>query len=58
MATAQGGLNGGIAALAAVRNRLRILGKTDPEISQIEATADVSGLPSEWWRLPRLPARS
>jgi cobalt-zinc-cadmium efflux system membrane fusion protein len=47
LATAQGGLNSGTAALAAVRNRLRILGKTDPEISEIEATADVSGLPSE-----------
>lgn len=47
LATAQGGLNSGIAALAAVRNRLRILGKADAEISEIEATADVSRLPSE-----------
>ncbi len=47
LATAQGGLNSGSAALAAVRNRLRILGKSDSEISDIEAAPDVARLPSE-----------
>jgi cobalt-zinc-cadmium efflux system membrane fusion protein len=37
LATAQGGLNGADIALGAVRNRLRILGKSDKEISALES---------------------
>jgi cobalt-zinc-cadmium efflux system membrane fusion protein len=37
LATAQGGLNGADIALGAVRNRLRILGKTDKEIAALES---------------------
>jgi cobalt-zinc-cadmium efflux system membrane fusion protein len=40
LATAQGGLNGAEIALGAVRNRLRILGKTDKEIADLEAGAN------------------
>lgn len=40
LATAQGGLNGAEIALGAVRNRLRILGKTDKEVADIEAGKD------------------
>jgi cobalt-zinc-cadmium efflux system membrane fusion protein len=40
LATAQGALNGAEIALGAVRNRLRILGKTDKEISDLEAGAN------------------
>jgi cobalt-zinc-cadmium efflux system membrane fusion protein len=40
LATAQGGLNGASIALAAVRNRLRILGRSDAETAATEATAD------------------
>ncbi len=47
LATAQGGLNTASATLAAVRNRLRILGKSDAEISEIEAAPDVTRLPSK-----------
>ncbi|MFI4939223.1 MAG: efflux RND transporter periplasmic adaptor subunit [Burkholderiales bacterium] len=38
LATAQGNLRSAEIALAAVRNRLRILGKTDAEIAALEAT--------------------
>jgi cobalt-zinc-cadmium efflux system membrane fusion protein len=38
LATAQGNLRSAEIALAAVRNRLRILGKTDEEIAALEAT--------------------
>ena len=41
LATAQGGMNSASIALAAVRSRLRILGKTEHEIEQIEATPDI-----------------
>jgi cobalt-zinc-cadmium efflux system membrane fusion protein len=41
LATAQGGLNSAQIALATVRNRLRILGKTDTEIDAVEQAADV-----------------
>ncbi len=37
LANAQGGLNTAMIALAAVRNRLRILGKSDAEIDAVEA---------------------
>jgi cobalt-zinc-cadmium efflux system membrane fusion protein len=47
LATAQGGLNSGSATLAAVRDRLRIFGKSDAEISEIEATPDVLRLRSD-----------
>lgn len=40
LATAQGGQNGAEIALGAVRNRLRILGKTDKEIADLEAGKD------------------
>ena len=40
LATAQGGLNGAEITLGAVRNRLRILGKTDKEIADLEAGKD------------------
>ncbi len=50
LATAQGGLNSTSAALAAVRNRLRILGKSDADIAEIEAAPDVTRLPI---RIPR-----
>lgn len=40
LAMAQGGLNGAEIALGAVRNRLRILGKTDKEVADIEAGKD------------------
>lgn len=40
LATAQGGLNGAEIALGAVRNRLRILGKSDKEIGDLEAGRD------------------
>ena len=41
LANAQGGLNTAQVALTAVRNRLRILGKTDQEIASIEAAPDI-----------------
>jgi cobalt-zinc-cadmium efflux system membrane fusion protein len=44
LATAQGGLNSAQIALATVRNRLRILGKTDAEIDAVEQAADVRKL--------------
>ena len=40
LATAQGGMHSAQIALAAVRNRLRILGKTDAEIAAIEAAPE------------------
>lgn len=47
LATAQGGMNIASIALAAVRNRLRILGKIDVEIAQIEAAQDILRLEAE-----------
>jgi cobalt-zinc-cadmium efflux system membrane fusion protein len=47
LATAQGGLNSASIALAAVRNRLRIFGKSDKEIDQLETTADILRVDSD-----------
>ncbi len=47
LATAQGGMNGASIALAAVRNRLRIFGKSDKDIDQIEATPDLLKLEAD-----------
>jgi membrane fusion protein, heavy metal efflux system len=44
LANAQGGLNSAQIALAAVRNRLRILGKSDAEIDAVEKATDVRSL--------------
>ena len=44
LANAQGGLNSAQIALAAVRNRLRILGKIDKEIDSVETATDVRTL--------------
>jgi cobalt-zinc-cadmium efflux system membrane fusion protein len=44
LATAQGGMNSAQIALSSVRNRLRILGKTDADIAAIEATPDLLAL--------------
>jgi cobalt-zinc-cadmium efflux system membrane fusion protein len=44
LANAQGGLNTAQIALAAVRNRLRILGKSEQEIDAVEKAADVRTL--------------
>jgi membrane fusion protein, heavy metal efflux system len=41
LATAQGGMNSATIALASVRNRLRIFGKSDQDIDQIEDTSDI-----------------
>jgi cobalt-zinc-cadmium efflux system membrane fusion protein len=41
LATAQGGMNTASIGLAAVRNRLRIFGKSDNEIDQLETTPDI-----------------
>jgi cobalt-zinc-cadmium efflux system membrane fusion protein len=41
LATAQGGINSASIALAAVRNRLRIFGKSDQDIDRLEATLDI-----------------
>jgi len=41
LANAQGGLNTAQIALAAVRSRMRILGKSDHDIDQIESTPDI-----------------
>jgi cobalt-zinc-cadmium efflux system membrane fusion protein len=41
LATAQGGMNSASIALVAVRNRLRIFGKSDKDIDQLETTADI-----------------
>lgn len=47
LATAQGGVNSASIALAAVRNRLRIFGKSDQDIDQLEGTADILRVDSE-----------
>jgi cobalt-zinc-cadmium efflux system membrane fusion protein len=47
LATAQGGMNNAFIALASVRNRLRILGKSDADIAAIAATADLSTLDAD-----------
>jgi cobalt-zinc-cadmium efflux system membrane fusion protein len=47
LATAQGNLNGASIALAAVRNRLRILGISERDIDTIEATANPLQLNAE-----------
>jgi cobalt-zinc-cadmium efflux system membrane fusion protein len=47
LATAQGGMNGASIALAAVRNRLRIFGKSDRDIDKIEATPDILSLEAD-----------
>jgi membrane fusion protein, heavy metal efflux system len=44
LANAQGGFNSAQIGLAAVRNRLRILGKTDQEIDAVENATDVRTL--------------
>jgi membrane fusion protein, heavy metal efflux system len=44
LANAQGGLSSAQIGLAAVRNRLRILGKTEQEIDAVEQAADVQKL--------------
>jgi cobalt-zinc-cadmium efflux system membrane fusion protein len=44
LANAQGGLNSAQISLAAVRNRLRILGKSDAEIDAVEKATDVRSL--------------
>ena len=47
LATAQGGMNSAAIALAAVRNRLRIMGKADSDIASIEAAPDFLHVESE-----------
>ena len=47
LAVAQGGASTSSIALAATRNRLRILGKTDRDIAAIEETQDVARLEAE-----------
>jgi cobalt-zinc-cadmium efflux system membrane fusion protein len=47
LATAQGGMNSASIALAAVRNRLRIFGKSDKDIDQIEAAPDLLKLEAD-----------
>jgi cobalt-zinc-cadmium efflux system membrane fusion protein len=47
LATAQGGVHSAESALSAVRNRLRILGKTDAQISQLEAGANLANMPAD-----------
>ena len=47
LTTAQGGLNSASIALAAVRSRLRILGKSDADIAAIEATLDLLTLDAD-----------
>jgi cobalt-zinc-cadmium efflux system membrane fusion protein len=47
LATAQGGMNSASIALAAVRNRLRIFGKSDKDIDQLESTTDILGLDAD-----------
>jgi cobalt-zinc-cadmium efflux system membrane fusion protein len=41
LANAQGGMNTALIALAAVRSRMRILGKSDKDIDQVESTPDI-----------------
>lgn len=47
LATAQGGLSSAQIALASVRSRLRILGKSDAEIAAIEASPDPLSLDAD-----------
>jgi cobalt-zinc-cadmium efflux system membrane fusion protein len=47
LATAQGGMNSASIAVAAVRNRLRILGKSDADIAAIQATPDLLTLDAD-----------
>jgi cobalt-zinc-cadmium efflux system membrane fusion protein len=47
LATAQGGMNSAAIALSSVRNRLRIMGKSDADIAAIEATPDLLTLASD-----------
>lgn len=47
LATAQGGYNGALIALAAVRSRLGILGQSGKEIDQIEASPDILKLSAD-----------
>jgi cobalt-zinc-cadmium efflux system membrane fusion protein len=47
LATAQGGLNSASIALATVRSRLRILGKSDADIAAIETTPDLLTLDAD-----------
>nr|WP_294527785.1 efflux RND transporter periplasmic adaptor subunit [uncultured Rhodopila sp.] len=47
LANAQGGLNTAQIALAAVRSRMRILGKSDHDIDQIESTPDILQVSAE-----------
>jgi cobalt-zinc-cadmium efflux system membrane fusion protein len=47
LAIAQGAMSSAAIALGAVRNRLRILGKTDADIAEIEATPDVLTLDAD-----------
>lgn len=47
LATAQGGLRTAEIAITAVRNRLRILGKSEQEIATIESTGNVQNLDAE-----------
>ena len=47
LAGAQGGLNNASIALSAVRSRLRILGKTNSEIDEIEAAPDILRLDAD-----------
>ena len=47
LATAQGGMNSASIALTSVRNRLRILGKSDADIATIAATPDLLTLDAD-----------
>jgi cobalt-zinc-cadmium efflux system membrane fusion protein len=47
LATAQGGMNSAAIALAAVRSRMRILGKSDQDIDLVEASADILRLDAD-----------
>lgn len=47
LATAQGGYNGAMIALSAVRSRMRILGKTDKEIDAFEVSPDILKLSAD-----------
>jgi cobalt-zinc-cadmium efflux system membrane fusion protein len=47
LATAQGGMKTASIALAAVRNRLRIFGKSDHDIDQLESTPDILHVDSD-----------
>jgi cobalt-zinc-cadmium efflux system membrane fusion protein len=47
LANAQGGMNSAAIALAAVRSRLRIMGKSDQDIASLEATPDILHLDAD-----------